>query len=322
LTEVVDLAVIVGVGTHGIVKEVSVHGTICAAKEIHHAFMHKEIEVSFIKECKHCSKLLHPNIVQFLGIYYPSADAKLPWIIMERMYISLTGLLEKFSPKEISYFTKTCILSDVSLGLQYLHGENVVHRDISSNNILLTEHLVAKIGDLGVAKMINPNESTSVPGTYIFMPPEAFSVNPQYEKPVDVFSLGCVMIHMLNHQWPIPDDQVYTDPVTHGVKALNEIERRKKYLGNVPQSFPVKTLITNCLHSLPSKRPSIAGLYKEIEKLKDNFVKKGLEKRNILASDIFTLKVHTIYTWYSVNSRESQGLCFLQKPNSSSYITL
>jgi len=294
----VDLAVTIGAGAYGIVKEVSVHGTICAAKEIHHVLMkytrNKAIEASFIEECKHCSKLLHPNIVQFLGIYYASDNAKLPWIIMERMCISLTGLLEKFPPGEISCFTKACILSNVSLGLQYLHGENVVHRDISSNNILLTKHLVAKISDLGVAKIINPNEPkmhTSVPGTHIFMPPEALSVKPQYGKPVDVFSLGCVVIHMVNHQWPIPDDQVYIDPVTHDVKALTEIERRSKYLENVPQSFPVKPLITHCLHSVPNRRPSIAELNKEFENLKDTFVEKTLEEKNILASDIVALKV-------------------------------
>ena len=77
------LGVTIGAGAYGIVKEVSVHGTICAAKEIHHVLMQyaksKAIEVSFIEECKHCSKLLHPNIVQFLGIYYPSADAGLLW---------------------------------------------------------------------------------------------------------------------------------------------------------------------------------------------------------------------------------------------------
>jgi len=157
-----------------------------------------------LKNVNTAVKLLQLNIVQFLGIYYPSADAKLPWIIMERMYIGLTGLLEKFPPEEISCFTKACILSDVSLGLQYFHGENVVHRDISSNNILLTKHLVAKISDLGVAKIINPNEPKTHTGTYIFMPPEALSVNPQYGKLMDVSSLGCVMIHMLNHQWPIP----------------------------------------------------------------------------------------------------------------------
>lgn len=292
MTHVEDLETTIGVGAYGVVKEVSVHGTICAAKEIHQVFMQcrrtKSIEASFIEECQHCSKLLHPNIVQFLGIYYPSSSAKLSWIIMERMYISLTNLLEKFSAEEISYFTKTCILCDVSLGLRFLHGENVVHRDISSNNILLTNHLVAKISDLGVAKIINANESkihTSVPGTSIFMPPEALSVNPQYGNPVDVFSLGCVIIHMATHEWPIPDDQVYTNPVTQDVKVLDEIERRKKYLDKFPQSFPVYLITIHCLQNLASTRPIIAELHKEFEKLKGTFLEKTLK------NDIAALKV-------------------------------
>ena len=174
-------------------------------------------------------------------------------------------------------FTKACILSDVFRLVFNIYMVKM----LSTGIYLLTKHLVTKISDLGVAKIINPNEPkthTSVPGTYIFMPPEALSVNPQYGKPVDVFSLGCVIIHMLNHQWPIPDDQVYIDPVTHDVKALTEIERGNKYLKIVPRSFPVKPLIIHCLHSLPNKRPSIAELNKEFEKLKGNFVEKHLRK--------------------------------------------
>ena len=42
------------------------------------------------------SRILHPNVVQFLGVHYPSPDSQLPWLVMELMYMSLTGLIEKY----------------------------------------------------------------------------------------------------------------------------------------------------------------------------------------------------------------------------------
>ena len=90
--------------------------------------------------------------------------------------------------------TKLFILHDVSLGLSYLHGHHpaIIHRDLSSNNVLLTRNLTAKIGDLGMAKMIRASKQTKsrftrAPGTVDFMPPEALVEDPDYGTPVDVF---------------------------------------------------------------------------------------------------------------------------------------
>ena len=69
-------------------------------------------------------------------------------MVMELMETSLTSFIEKNQSK-IAMKTKSSILHDVSLGLSYLHGSYlpVIHCDLSSNNVLLTSHLVAKISD-------------------------------------------------------------------------------------------------------------------------------------------------------------------------------
>ena len=70
-------------------------------------------------------------------------------MVMEMMFTSLTSFVEKQESK-IAINTKLSILHDVSLGLSHLHGRHlaVIHCDLSSNNVLLTSHLVAKISDL------------------------------------------------------------------------------------------------------------------------------------------------------------------------------
>ena len=87
-----------------------------------------------------------------------------------------------------------------------------------------------KIGDLGTAHLVDPtrqSQMTKAPGTVDFMPPEALAASGsvKYERELDVFSFGCVMLHTLSHQWLNPSEPVVTDPVTFEMKAKPEVER-------------------------------------------------------------------------------------------------
>ena len=125
------------------------------------------------------------------------------------------------------------ILYDVSLGLTFLHTRKpvVIHRDLSPNNEMLTTHLVAKIGDLGVAKVVRADNRqtrgklTKAPGTLHFMPPEALSEdNPVYGTPVDVFSFGGIAVHLFSEEWPTPSAPKIEDPITEELVALSEVK--------------------------------------------------------------------------------------------------
>ena len=132
-----------GRGAYGRVYTVKYCEMICAAKEIHsilvegvgEAEMHRTIG-SFLTECHQCSTLRHPNIIQFLGIYYPpeaggvSRRMRLPVMVMEMMADSLTSFVDKY--EKIPIQIKFSIVHDVSLGLCYLHNHHppIVHRDL------------------------------------------------------------------------------------------------------------------------------------------------------------------------------------------------
>ena len=267
-----------GKGSYGRVIEVSVNGTICAAKVIHEILVEevgrKDFEATerlFLKECANSSQMLHPNVVQFLGIYYPSPTDKLPWLIMEIMYTNLTSLIEKYETTDLPLHIKLSILVDTSQGLQYLHSQDIIHRDLSSNNILLTQHMTAKVADFGKAKMILQDFSrhTEVPGTQSFMAPETLCFPAVYGKPLDVFSLGCVSAHVTSMQWPGPASQIQIDISTGKKLIRSEVERRELYLAKMTDGSPLKLLTVSCLQDEPENRPNIEQVTIELHSIKE-----------------------------------------------------
>jgi len=114
---------------------------------------------------------------------------------------------------------------------------------------------------------------TKAPGTIDFMPPEALaaSENVKYERELDVFSFGCVMLHTLSHQWPTPSEPVVTDPLTFEMKAKSEVERRSSYFDKISEGKPsaLIPLIKGCLNNIPKKRISIVEVCGKLERLAD-----------------------------------------------------
>ena len=276
-----------GRGAYGRVYKVKYCERTCAAKEIHSILvegvgqeeMQRTIDL-FLRECHQCSRLRHPNIIQFLGVYYPEGGAvrmRLPVMLMEMMACSLTSLVNE--QQDIPNHVKFSIVNDVALGLCYLHSHNppIVHRDLSPNNILLTTHYVAKISDLGVAKAIqvdNRRTVTMAPGTVDFMPPETFCRNPKYGSPMDVFSFAGIILHTFTQQWPSPSAQVQFDPQTRRRVALSEVERRGEFLNRMTgEAEKLRPLVEECLDDDPNVRPTMVAVCERIQANKDEFMK-------------------------------------------------
>jgi len=200
-------------------------------------------------------------------------------MVMEMMADSLTSFVDKH--EKIPVHIKYSIVHDVSLGLCYLHNHDppIVHRDLSPNNVLLTAHHVAKISDLGVAKVIKADSRktmTKAPGTVDFMPPESLANSPVYGPPMDVFSFAGIILHTFNQQWPSPSKQVQFDPKTRKRIALSEVERRQQYLDKmIGEAEVLKPLVEECLDDDPAVRPTIATVCDRIQENKDACTKES-----------------------------------------------
>ena len=211
-----------------------------------------------------------------LGVYYPRRNS-LPVIVMEKMDMTLRCLLEEYS--NIPMHIKMYILNEVCFGLCYLHNNDppIVHRDLSTNNILLGTGLVVKISDMGVAKVMSSDNHrltmTALPGTPDFMPPETLSTRPVYGPALDVFSFGAVTISVITQQWPEPTAKMEFNTGTDQFETISEMTRRQKYLKLFGvEAAELVPIVTDCLKDNHEKRPSVMEVSKELKRLQDNNV--------------------------------------------------
>ena len=185
-------------------------------------------------------QLHHPHIVQFLGVHV-EAGSELPELVMEYLPTTLRRCLDMHGALPV----ETCgvILLEVALGLRYLHyfSPPTIHRDLSSNNVLLTTSMTAKISDLGVAKIldVSPGRAarmtqTQVSGTPAFIPPKAMPARPKYTSKVDIFSFGVLIVHILSGEWPMPSEAFAEDPNDpNSVVLVTEFQRHHESIDKI-----------------------------------------------------------------------------------------
>ncbi len=276
---------VIGCGSYAEVLELRFHGLKCAGKRFHKILYNEtkssnklarsSLEESVFRERRFLATVRHPHIVQFLGVYM-SKHSNLPVLVMEYLHTTLNECIEKYHilPETVAY----TILEDIALALCYLHSKFIAHRDLSSNNILLTVDMHAKISDLGMAKILNitPKQKamTTKPGTLYCMPPEVLINNPTYKVEIDIFSYGILAMEIFCGESPVPTNEFEEDSTCsgdHRFRRLTEIARRQKYMDVINPDHPMVGLIEQCLDEA-DKRPIAADVkaYIRQEKAKLN----------------------------------------------------
>ena len=188
---------------------------------------------------------------------------------MEQMQTSLHQYLLN-SQANISLITKVSIVLDVAKGLAYLHNRKpvVIHRDLTAKNILLSSEGVAKISDFGNSHIVDIDPACTsgflntihVPGTLVYMPPEASSGHAKFNRKLDVFSFGHLALFTATQVFPcdLLPPTFYDDEGKH--RARTEVERRQQYIDLLKQQpcedHSLTTLIKDCLHNIPDMRPT------------------------------------------------------------------
>ena len=193
----------------------------CAGKKLHETLLEAlnegvaDVVRKYLRECQLMSNLRHPNVTQFLGICF-LPDTQMPLLVMELLETSLDELLEHVPNLPLSL--KRRVLEDVASGLLYLHDREpvVIHRDLTAKNVLLTSSLMAKITDMGNSRIVDmrPGQMSrtlsKLPGTFVYMPPEALDDRHRYGPALDIFSFGHLALFTITQVYI---HIIYIDPI-------------------------------------------------------------------------------------------------------------
>ena len=231
----------------------------------------------FQQECGFLESIRHPNIVQYLGMTR-DPESRLPVLLMELLDESLTKVLER-SQQSLAYCVQVDICHDIALAVAYLHSNDIIHRDLSSNNVLMIVGRRAKVTDFGMSKLAGAAPSmtplTMCPGTQAYMPPEALREPPRYTKKLDCFSEGVIMIQVCIRLWPEPGPrtQLIQDsryPTGTIEVPVPEVERRKNHIDKINPTHILLPIAVDCLHYQENDRPSSEELCQRLAGLKES----------------------------------------------------
>ena len=287
----------IGSGSYGAVCKAKCDKLPCAAKLLYNTLLdfkeqpssldslkglksHRTPLNRFKQECEFLSRVSHPNVVQYLGTC-TDTDTNVIVLLMELMDQSLTDLIDNASAP-IPLYLQSDIGHDVAMALTYLHSNSIIHRDLSSNNVLLMASLRAKVSDFGMSTIMGntgvPNTLTLCPGNVTYMPPEALDEPPQYTKSLDVFSFGVLLIQINSQEFPSPSNRFTTldviSPISHEAVAakvaIPEVKRRITHIRKIPDNSPLLPIVLDCLRDTGNERPTAAQCCDRFEALKQS----------------------------------------------------
>ena len=281
LKDVVDTGERLGEGAFGVVLKLRVAGaTLCAGKMFNGALTSKDnqgakdVVFNFLKECKMNADLRHPNIVHFMGVCLLQGFDT-PILVMEL----LTDCLHNFllTHANVPIGMRQSLLTDVASALVFMHSREpqIIHCDLTAKNVLVDERsMKAKVADLGnsrtILKKSTASRLTRVPGTLVYMPPEAFEPNPNYCEKLDIFSFGQLGLFTLTQVFPENILALnFNTEKDEKLTSRTEVERRKPYFdllhGPLSGDHPLVELIKMCLANIQTKRPSAMEVVQQLQ---------------------------------------------------------
>ncbi|XP_022096016.1 serine/threonine-protein kinase Nek4-like isoform X2 [Acanthaster planci] len=214
------------------------------------------------QEAKLLSRLRHPNIVSYKDSF--ESDDGYLYIVMG--FCDGGDLYHRLKEQKGMALEEKQVVEwfvQIAMALQYMHERNILHRDLKTQNIFLTKSKIIKVGDLGIARVLEGNNdmATTLIGTPYYMSPELFSNKP-YNHKSDVWALGCCVYEMatLKHAFNAKDMNSLVYKILRGKMPA------------MPKSYSEELieLIKAMLNLAPEKRPSVARI------LRNPFIKRHI----------------------------------------------
>ncbi|DAZ92402.1 TPA: hypothetical protein N0F65_003785 [Lagenidium giganteum] len=245
----------IGKGTHGtvVLARRKLDGAVVAVKRVRLSQVSENGRKQADNEVILLKSLYHVNIVRFYDHF--TVDDELNIVMEYSDGGNLRQLVKMRSREKMGPFPEAvimCWFAQLVLAVAYIHGKNVLHRDLKAQNVFLTRKNVVKLGDFGISKALAGDDTANTAcGTPESMSPEICRGEP-YGKKSDIWSLGCILYEMIMLRRPF---EASTLPEIFG----------KICKGDYPPILPtfsreLRLLVQLMLQQDASKRPSIEDI--------------------------------------------------------------
>ncbi|KAH7846931.1 hypothetical protein Vadar_019920 [Vaccinium darrowii] len=283
-----DIKYCIGTGGYGSVYRAQLpSGKVVALKKLHRLEAEDPyFDHCFRNEVQMLTNVRHKNIVKLYGFCLHNRSMFLVYEYMEKGSL-FCALRFDVEASEIGWTQRVNIVEAIAHALSYLHHDHtppIVHRDISSNNILLNSQLEAFVADFGTARLLHPDSSnqTVIAGTYGYIAPELAYTMVVTEK-CDVYSFGVVALEIIMGKHPGDLLSSFTKPSSESIMITDVLDPRLPpptnpiVAGNI---VLVATMAFSCVHPQPKSRPTMRHLSQEF-----------LSHRKALAAPLHTVSL-------------------------------
>ncbi|XP_040273501.1 serine/threonine-protein kinase STK11 [Bufo bufo] len=208
---------LLGEGSYGKVKEMLDSDTLCrrAVKILKKKKLRRipNGEANVKKEIQLLRRLRHRNVIQLVDVLYNEEKQKM-YMVMEYCVCGMQEMLDSVPEKRFPIFQAHGYFCQLVDGLEYLHSQGIVHKDIKPGNLLLTTDGTLKISDLGVAEALHPfaegDTCRTSQGSPAFQPPEiANGLDTFSGFKVDIWSAGVTLYNITTGLYPFEGDNIY-----------------------------------------------------------------------------------------------------------------
>ncbi|XXG61931.1 hypothetical protein AAC387_Pa05g0410 [Persea americana] len=269
-TENFDSNYCIGVGGYGSVYKAELStGQVVAVKRLHPLEGGSTCDQkSFNNEIKALTEIRHRNIVKLYGFCFHEQCMFLVYEYMERG--KLAGILSCEGALELDWVKRVNVVKGVASGLSHMHHDcspPIVHRDISSSNILLDSELEACISDFGTSRLLKPDSSnwSSLAGTYGYVAPE-LAYTREVTGQCDVYSFGVLTFEVLMGKHP--GDLIHTLHFSTGQNILlkDVLDQRLSppSAQTANEVISVAVVALACIRANPQSRPNMRNVSQKL----------------------------------------------------------